>query len=134
MSGERERERSVADDWRGRLRAMAEDSPSYRMLVRNVVRIDYTNHRGKRAYRLIVPRGIYFGLSEWHPEPQWLLDAHDFDKGKDRTFALAGIHGWEDSGLALSNPVILAPPVDTLADTPASGGEGETGQRMEQAP
>lgn len=61
---------------------------------KGAVRIDYTNHRGERAERLIVPHRWYWGSSAWHPEPQWLLDAEDVEKHQDRTFALCCIHSW----------------------------------------
>lgn len=57
--------------------------------------IDYTNHRGERAERTIVPRVVWFGMTRWHPDiPQWLLDAIDVDKQEDRTFAMKDIHSW----------------------------------------
>lgn len=56
--------------------------------------IDYTNHRGERRWRNVEPRKLYWGRTEWHPEPQWLLHAFDLDKMEDRDFAMAGIHQW----------------------------------------
>lgn len=58
--------------------------------------IDYTNHRGERRWRNVEPRKLYWGRTEWHPEPQWLLHAFDLDKMEDRDFAMAGIHQWAD--------------------------------------
>ncbi len=31
------------------------------------VLIDYVNHRGERALRMIVPQRIYFDELKWHP-------------------------------------------------------------------
>jgi hypothetical protein len=31
---------------------------------------------------------IWFGSTEWHPEPQWFLGAFDLDNGKWRDFAM----------------------------------------------
>jgi hypothetical protein len=61
------------------------------------VRIDYTNHRGQRSSRVIVPDPATFRLAEvsWHPGVQWLIDALDVDKIAVRTFALKDIHRWE---------------------------------------
>lgn len=56
--------------------------------------IDYTNYRGERALRRIWPRGISFGTTEYHPEPQWLLLAFDLEKQADRHFAMKDIHAW----------------------------------------
>ncbi|WP_234911306.1 hypothetical protein [Allorhizobium taibaishanense] len=50
--------------------------------------LTYTNYRGETAQRTILPRGIWFGATDWHPEPQWLLKAFDVEKGADRDFAL----------------------------------------------
>jgi predicted DNA-binding transcriptional regulator YafY len=59
-----------------------------------VVVIDYTNWRGRREKRTIRPRWLWFGSTEYHPEPQWLLCAFDRDKEADRDFAMSGIHSW----------------------------------------
>ena len=60
-----------------------------------LVSLDYTNHRGERATRLILPSRIYFGATAWHPEPQWLLVALDVEKLARRDFALSALPGWE---------------------------------------
>lgn len=59
------------------------------------VRIDYVNWRGARAWRVVVPQAIWFGGTEWHPEPQWLLKALDVAKGEVRDFALKDVKAWE---------------------------------------
>lgn len=54
--------------------------------------IDYTNWKGERRKRVIVPRYLRFGTSPQHDQiPQWLLEAVDIEKGP-RTFALTCIH------------------------------------------
>lgn len=58
------------------------------------VRILYTNYKGETAYRNIVPEKIWFGATEWHPEPQWLLDALDLEKNALRNFALKDLREW----------------------------------------
>lgn len=63
-----------------------------------VVRLDYTNHRGERRVRLVLPLSVYFGTTTWHPEPCWLLRAVDVEKGEGRDFALARVHGWKEGG------------------------------------
>jgi hypothetical protein len=52
------------------------------------VTLTYTNWRGETAQRTIVPQRVWFGLTDWHPEPQWLLTALDAEKGAERDFAL----------------------------------------------
>ena len=59
--------------------------------------IDYTNYRGERSERLILPRRIWFGTTEWHAEPQWLLEAIDLAKDSKRDFAMNQIHTWGPS-------------------------------------
>lgn len=60
------------------------------------VKIDYTNWRGERGERFIRPlhNGIQFSHNQYHPEPQWLLQAVDEGDGKVKTFAMSGIHKW----------------------------------------
>lgn len=62
--------------------------------MRQVVEIDYTNWRGERSKRRIVPMSIAWENNEWHPETQWILEALDVDKRESRSFALASIHSW----------------------------------------
>jgi len=53
--------------------------------------IIYTNWRGETAERTILPLRMWFGSTEWHPEPQWLLTAIDTEKNAERDFAWSGI-------------------------------------------
>jgi predicted DNA-binding transcriptional regulator YafY len=59
-----------------------------------VVTIFYTNWRGEKDYRKIVPQSIWFGTTQWHSEPGWLLTALDVDKNAVRHFSMRDIHGW----------------------------------------
>lgn len=52
------------------------------------VTLTYTNWRGETAERTILPQRVWFGATDWHPEPQWLLAAIDVEKGAERDFAL----------------------------------------------
>lgn len=61
------------------------------------IEIDYTNWRGTRSVRRIWPARMFFGSNEWHPEPQWLIDAYCFEANDRRTFALSGIHSSKPS-------------------------------------
>jgi hypothetical protein len=54
--------------------------------------IYYTNWKGEREIRRIVPLACYYGSNDWHKEPQFLMDAYDIDKKACRTFAMAYIH------------------------------------------
>lgn len=66
----------------------------------SVVTIDYTNWRGERSLRRVAPGRFYYGTSDWHPEPQWLMEAFDLDRAAVRTFALAGVHSWSERPVA----------------------------------
>lgn len=56
--------------------------------------IRYRNWKGETANRHIFPTGVRFAATEWHPEPQWLLDAWDMDKDAYRSFAMRDIIEW----------------------------------------
>lgn len=64
------------------------------MLEKQIVEIDYTNWRGERSKRRILPQRVVWENNEWHPDTQWLLEAIDIEKREARTFALANIHSW----------------------------------------
>ncbi len=61
---------------------------------KKVVKILYTNYRGETAMRRIIPKEVVFLATEWHPEEQWCLIAHDLDKDAERTFACKDIKQW----------------------------------------
>ena len=60
-----------------------------------IVRILYTNYKGVKAWRSIVPGQLRFAATEHHTEPQWILDAHDVEKNAQRSFAMRDIHEWK---------------------------------------
>jgi predicted DNA-binding transcriptional regulator YafY len=66
--------------------------------MKEAVTVLYTNHRNETARRRIQPLRIWFGSTEWHPEPQWLMSATDLDKGAVRDFAMQDIREWEPDG------------------------------------
>lgn len=57
--------------------------------------IDYTNWRGERSMRRIIPRHMAWTKNEWHPEYQWMVYAFDIDKNAYRFFANSSIHSWK---------------------------------------
>lgn len=60
------------------------------------VDIDYTNYRGERAVRRIIPVEMTFSASlPWHSEVQWTLLALDVEKREHRSFAMKDIHSWK---------------------------------------
>jgi predicted DNA-binding transcriptional regulator YafY len=61
------------------------------VVVGEVVTMTYTNYRGERANRLVLPERVWFGATDWHPAHQWLMDAYDFDRKGLRSFAVCEI-------------------------------------------
>lgn len=59
------------------------------------VTFTYKNWRGMVSTRTVQPFRIFFGVTEYHPDPQWLLEAWDCDKDAARTFALKDISQWK---------------------------------------
>lgn len=59
-----------------------------------VVSVRYTNYRGETSVRSIIPLKIHFVSTEWHPEPQWVLEVFDIEKGAERSFAIKDINQW----------------------------------------
>lgn len=59
--------------------------------------LTYLNWRGEVSDRVIIPRRVWFGSTEWHPEPQWFLTAWDAEKNAERDFALSDFIGRPDA-------------------------------------
>jgi len=55
------------------------------------VSVAYTNWKGQTQERHFVPNHLWFGSTEWHPEPQWLIRGWDTDKQALRDYALEDI-------------------------------------------
>lgn len=72
------------------------------------VALMYTNWRGDTALRTVLPQRIWYGATEWHPDPQWLLTAVDVDKGVERDFALTGFASPSTEVERLTNALIDA--------------------------
>lgn len=62
--------------------------------MQGTVEIDYTNWRGERSVRRVVPERIQWTANKWHRELQWLLRAWDEEKRDFRDFAMKDIHSW----------------------------------------
>ena len=58
------------------------------------VHIKYKNWKDVVSFRMVIPNRIYYGSTEYHPEPQWLMEAFDCDKRELRTFAMKDIQEW----------------------------------------
>lgn len=58
------------------------------------VLIDYTNWRGERSVRRVLPVSVFFGTTQYHRDKQWFLTAVDVEKNAERHFAMSDIHSW----------------------------------------
>jgi predicted DNA-binding transcriptional regulator YafY len=67
-------------------------------VMNRAVRIDYTNYRGERRWRTILPLELVFGTFPHHEGAQWFLHAVDEERGLKRTFAMKDVHAWEPTG------------------------------------
>ncbi len=72
--------------------ALSENSLLLRVSDR-VLEFDYTNHRGERGRRRIVPLRVWYGSTAWHPEAQWMLRAWCCDRQDVRDFPLNAVMG-----------------------------------------
>lgn len=63
--------------------------------------LDYINHRGERATRLVDPERVWLGNTEWHAGDQWLLECYDHDREAKRNYALAEIQHWDGPDSAI---------------------------------
>ena len=53
------------------------------------IEVSYKNWRGEIRTRMISPTGeLAFKATEFHPIPQWILEAVDPEDGKRKDFAL----------------------------------------------
>lgn len=75
------------------------------------ITLTYRNWRGETAVRTITPKRIWFGLTDWHPDRQWLITAFDHDKQADRDFALKDF-GVQPAGEV--EPVATGDPLDSM--------------------
>lgn len=61
---------------------------------KNPIKVEYTNYRGEKGIRTIVPVNFYFGTTDYHPEAQWLVKLWDCDRQAERIYALKEITRW----------------------------------------
>lgn len=62
------------------------------MTIEREIEIDYTNYRGERALRKIIPWRFEFKTSEHHLDRQWMIIGWDIGKQAWRSFPLKDIH------------------------------------------
>jgi predicted DNA-binding transcriptional regulator YafY len=73
------------------------NAPSDRQISEEVVLIDYTNWRGDRSMRRIVPVSLKFETNNFHVGEgwSWFLLAWDVDRAAYRVFSMRKIHEWK---------------------------------------
>lgn len=57
--------------------------------------VQYTNWKGVTSKRVFAGYDIWYGTTEWHPEPQWFIKGFDLKKKEWRDFALKDMKPWE---------------------------------------
>ena len=57
------------------------------------VHLDYTNWKGERRWRRVLPQSLWYGTTSYHPTPQWFIRAVDLEKNAVRDFADKDLHG-----------------------------------------
>lgn len=77
-----------------------------KLATSRLAEIDYTNWRGERAVRKIIPICIFYASNTYHKDEQWLLEAIDHDKGEIRIFAMNKIHSWKAAESKDAVPVL----------------------------
>lgn len=60
----------------------------------------YKNYRGEVSERTVIPMRVYHGATDWHPTPQWLLEAWDMEKDAVRAFAMEDMQAAPDKAVA----------------------------------
>lgn len=70
------------------MRTATQDETVQHVPQKEDIQFYYRNHKGAYRLRNVYPNRLYWGVTQWHTTPQWLLEAFDNDKGLFRTFAL----------------------------------------------
>lgn len=95
------RSRLTDEEINAEIEAVRRKRPGHRDYVvepKHVVVIDYTNWKGERRTRRIVPipNTLTFRETPHHKPAQWVFDALDLEREDHarRTFALRSVHSW----------------------------------------
>ncbi len=60
-----------------------------------IIKILYTNWKGKTCIRYILPIKLWYGSTKWHKQESWLLQAMDLEKNAKRDFVMKDILKWD---------------------------------------
>lgn len=64
---------------------------TWRVPLEQIVELVYVDSKGLRICRRVVPDRIWFGRTDWVPEPQWLLDAYDPERHVTRSYPMSRV-------------------------------------------
>lgn len=59
-----------------------------------IVKLRYKNWKGEVKVRTVWPMRIWYGSTEYHKDPQWLMKVYDMDKEDYRDYALRDVEEW----------------------------------------
>jgi hypothetical protein len=95
--------------WDVNLAAVREPAADTVSITPTPLTVSYTNYKGVTRLRRVIPKRVFFGSNQWHPDPQWLLDVFDVDTEQRRTFALKDMEGTDLIGtLEKASDLIVA--------------------------
>jgi hypothetical protein len=82
--------------------AMLFDGSQVELDTDDAVSVDYTNHRGERGVRHVIPLSLPPRKMptdhQYHPGA-WVIEVWDLDRQAQRSYALKDIHSWEERKL-----------------------------------
>ena len=59
------------------------------------IRVLYENWKGTTSWRHLLPLAWYYGATQWHPQPGYLLTAVDLEgENKVKDFSMSGVKDW----------------------------------------
>ena len=98
--------------------------------IKEALEFTYRNWRGEISRRRVVPITVRWDSTEWHPEPQWLLQAYDLDRTAIRDFAMKDmvlgqaedLKGWTRHEPGNMDHMSRLPPPSTLVEVKARDG------------
>ncbi|MFI8671907.1 hypothetical protein ACIGIJ_18810 [Bacillus paranthracis] len=60
------------------------------------IEFDYVNWRGVEGHREVRAIRVFFGSTEYHKKPQWLMEAWDLVKQEKRIFSMKDMSNVKD--------------------------------------
>jgi hypothetical protein len=105
-----------------------------KFVLNESIHVYYTNHEGKRRIRNLVPLGLRYGSTKWHPQEQLLIKCLDLENQEVREFsdAFSGNPGLPGVvALAVKHEALeksqLRAQLSAIIEEELAGGEEDTG-------